>query len=85
MGIVNYNEECRSIVTRGFKVMSYSTSCKTLLSNFEANSNHKEVPDPEIMATFPIVGDEDGDAFVSSTLTSNLALCVNSNFVYVKV
>ncbi|KAI3524031.1 hypothetical protein L1887_02632 [Cichorium endivia] len=138
MGIGNYNEECRSIVTRyvgewekvitrtgrwidfkndyktmdlnfmesvwwvfsqlykknlvyrGFKVMPYSTGCKTPLSNFEANSNYKEVPDPEIMVTFPIVGDEDGAAFVAWTTTpwtlpSNLALCVNSNFVYVKV
>ncbi|XP_023756284.1 isoleucine--tRNA ligase, cytoplasmic [Lactuca sativa] len=138
MGIDNYNEECRSIVTRyvgewekvitrtgrwidfkndyktmdlnfmesvwwvfsqlfkknlvyrGFKVMPYSTGCKTPLSNFEANSNYKEVPDPEIMVTFPIVDDEDGAAFVAWTTTpwtlpSNLALCVNSNFVYVKV
>lgn len=48
------------------------------------------MPDPEIMVTFPIVGDEDGAAFVAWTTTpwtlpSNLALCVNSNLVYVKV
>ncbi|KAF6157695.1 hypothetical protein GIB67_037268 [Kingdonia uniflora] len=43
MGIDNYNEECRSIVTRGFKVMPYSTGCKTSLSNFEANSNYKDI------------------------------------------
>ncbi|KAK2986143.1 hypothetical protein RJ640_030688 [Escallonia rubra] len=138
MGIGNYNEECRSIVTRyvqewekvvartgrwidfkndyktmdlkymesvwwvfgqlfekglvykGFKVMPYSTGCKTPLSNFEANSNYKEVPDPEIMVAFPIVDDPDGAAFVAWTTTpwtlpSNLALCVNANFVYVKV
>ncbi|KAL7598546.1 hypothetical protein Lser_V15G23401 [Lactuca serriola] len=138
MGIGNYNEECRSIVTRyvgewekvitrtgrwidfkndyktmdlnfmesvwwvfsqlfkknlvyrGFKVMPYSTGCKTPLSNFEANSNYKEVPDPEIMVTFPIIDDQEGAAFVAWTTTpwtlpSNLALCVNSNLVYVKV
>ncbi|XP_057499526.1 isoleucine--tRNA ligase, cytoplasmic-like [Actinidia eriantha] len=138
MGIGNYNEECRSIVTRyvaewemvvtrtgrwidfqndyktmdvkfmesvwwvfsqlfdkglvykGFKVMPYSTGCKTPLSNFEANSNYKEVPDPEIMVAFPIVDDPQGAAFVAWTTTpwtlpSNLALCVNANFVYVKV
>ncbi|XP_028084778.1 isoleucine--tRNA ligase, cytoplasmic isoform X1 [Camellia sinensis] len=138
MGIGNYNEECRSIVTRyveewetivtrtgrwidfrndyktmdlkfmetvwwvfsqlfekdlvyrGFKVMPYSTGCKTPLSNFEANSNYKEVPDPEIMVSFPIVGDPQGAAFVAWTTTpwtlpSNLGLCVNANFVYVKV
>jgi isoleucyl-tRNA synthetase len=138
MGIGNYNEECRSIVTRyvsewekiitrtgrwidfrndyktmdlnfmesvwwvfgqlfqkglvyrGFKVMPYSTGCKTPLSNFEANSNYKEVPDPEIMVAFPIVDDPDSASFVAWTTTpwtlpSNLALCVNSSFVYVKV
>lgn len=138
MGIGNYNEECRSIVTRyveewekiitrtgrwidfkndyktmdlkfmesvwwvfsqlfekglvykGFKVMPYSTGCKTPLSNFEANSNYKDVPDPEIMMTFPIVDDPLEAAFVAWTTTpwtlpSNLALCVNESFVYVKV
>ncbi|KAI3497709.1 hypothetical protein L1887_33203 [Cichorium endivia] len=80
----------KNLVYRGFKVMPYSTGCKTPLSNFEANSNYKEVVDPEIMVSFPIVGDEDGAAFVAWTTTpwtlpSNLALCVNSSFVYVKV
>ncbi|GJV60043.1 RNA-directed DNA polymerase, eukaryota, partial [Tanacetum coccineum] len=42
------------------------------------------------MVTFPIVDDKDGATFVAwtttlSTLLSNLALCVNSNFVYVKL
>ncbi|GAB4836593.1 hypothetical protein Ancab_001506 [Ancistrocladus abbreviatus] len=138
MGIDNYNEECRSIVTRyveewekivkrtgrwidfqndyktmdlkfmesiwwvfaqlhdkglvyrGFKVMPYSTGLKTPLSNFEANLNYKEVPDPEIMVSFPIIGDSQNASFVAWTTTpwtlpSNLALCINVNFVYVKV
>ncbi|KAL2455520.1 tRNA synthetase class I family protein [Abeliophyllum distichum] len=138
MGIGNYNEECRAIVTRyvnewektvvrmgrwidfkndyktmdlnfmesvwwvfsqlfqkglvyrGFKVMPYSTGCKTPLSNFEANSNYKEVPDPEIMVAFPIIDDPDGACLVAWTTTpwtlpSNLALCVNANFMYLKV
>lgn len=80
----------KGLVYRGFKVMPYSTGCKTPLSNFEANSNYKEVPDPEIMVTFPIVDDSDGAAFVAWTTTpwtlpSNLALCVNANFLYMKV
>ncbi|XP_058082721.1 isoleucine--tRNA ligase, cytoplasmic isoform X1 [Magnolia sinica] len=138
MGIGNYNEECRSIVTRyveewekivartgrwidfkngyktmdpwymeslwwvfsklyekglvyrGFKVMPYSTGCKTPLSNFEAGLNYKEVDDPAIMVSFPIVDDPDNAALVAWTTTpwtlpSNLALCVNADFVYVKV
>lgn len=50
----------------------------------------QDVPDPEIMVAFPIIGDPDKAAFVAWTTTpwtlpSNLALCVNANFQYVKV
>ncbi|KAL8545029.1 hypothetical protein ACS0TY_005292 [Phlomoides rotata] len=80
----------KGLVYRGFKVMPYSTGCKTPLSNFEANSNYREVPDPEIMVAFPVVDDSDGASLVAWTTTpwtlpSNLALCVNAKFVYVKV
>ncbi|XWS57331.1 hypothetical protein CRYUN_Cryun09bG0164900 [Craigia yunnanensis] len=63
----------KGLVYNGFKVMTYSTGCKTPLSNFE------------------VVGDPYDAAFVAWTtttpwtLSSNLALCVNPNFVYVKV
>jgi isoleucyl-tRNA synthetase len=36
----------KDLVYRGFKVMPYSCACTTPLSNFEANSNYKEVSDP---------------------------------------
>ncbi|XP_010525919.1 PREDICTED: isoleucine--tRNA ligase, cytoplasmic [Tarenaya hassleriana] len=80
----------KGLVYRGFKVMPYSTGCKTPLSNFEAGQNYKDVPDPEIMVSFPVVGDPDNAAFVAWTTTpwtlpSNLALCVNAKFDYVKV
>ncbi|GAV69921.1 tRNA-synt_1 domain-containing protein/Anticodon_1 domain-containing protein [Cephalotus follicularis] len=80
----------KGLVYKGFKVMPYSTGCKTALSNFEANENYKTVPDPEIMVAFPALGDPDNAAFVAWTTTpwtlpSNLALCVNASFIYVKV
>lgn len=80
----------KGLIYKGFKVMPYSTGCKTPLSNFEANSSYKEVPDPEIMVSFPILDDLDGASLVAWTTTpwtlpSNLALCVNSNFLYLKV
>ncbi|KAL8055602.1 hypothetical protein ABFX02_04G067200 [Erythranthe guttata] len=80
----------KGLVYRGFKVMPYSTGCKTPLSNFEANSNYKDVPDPEVIVAFPVVDDPDGACFVAWTTTpwtlpSNLALCVNANIVYLKV
>ncbi|KAH6836839.1 tRNA synthetase class I L [Perilla frutescens var. hirtella] len=80
----------KDLVYRGFKVMPYSTGCKTPLSNFEANLNYREVPDPEIMVAFPVIDEPDGACFVAWTTTpwtlpSNLALCVNAGFVYMKV
>ncbi|KAL5550220.1 hypothetical protein UlMin_000396 [Ulmus minor] len=80
----------KGLVYKGFKVMPYSTGCKTPLSNFEAGQEYRDVPDHEIMVAFPIVGDQQNSAFVAWTTTpwtlpSNLALCVNANFVYVKV
>ncbi|KAK4754476.1 hypothetical protein SAY87_002580 [Trapa incisa] len=80
----------KGLVYKGFKVMPYSTGLKTPLSNFEAGENYMTVSDPEIMVSFPILGDPDNAAFVAWTTTpwtlpSNLALCVNANFTYVKV
>ncbi|KAL5168854.1 Isoleucine--tRNA ligase, cytoplasmic [Glycine soja] len=80
----------KKLVYKGFKVMPYSTGCKTPLSNFEAGQNYKDVSDPEVFITFPVVGDQDDASFVAWTTTpwtlpSNLALCINANFTYVKV
>lgn len=49
----------------------------------------QDVPDPEIMVTFPLI-DEPDTALVAWTTTpwtlpSNLALCVNAGFNYVTV
>ncbi|KAL9276099.1 hypothetical protein ACSQ67_026358 [Phaseolus vulgaris] len=43
----------KNLVYKGFKVMPYSTGCKTPLSNFEAGQNYKDVSDPEVFMTFP--------------------------------
>ncbi|TVU08293.1 hypothetical protein EJB05_41693 [Eragrostis curvula] len=80
----------KDLVYKGFKVMPYSTGCKTPLSNFEAAMDYRMVPDPAVMVSFPIVGDPDNAALVAWTTTpwtlpSNLALCVNANLVYAKV
>nr|VDD40103.1 unnamed protein product [Brassica oleracea] len=70
--------------------MPYSTGLKTPLSNSEAKGTYKNVSDPEAMVTFPVIGDQDNAAFVAWTTTPwtlpcNLALCVNPEFVYLKV
>jgi isoleucyl-tRNA synthetase len=48
------------------------------------------VDDPAVMVSFPINGDADGANLIAWTTTpwtlpSNLALCVNPEFVYVRV
>ncbi|ORY85549.1 tRNA synthetases class I-domain-containing protein [Protomyces lactucae-debilis] len=76
-------------VYRGFKVMPYSTGCTTPLSNFEAQQNYKDVPDPAVTIAFPL----DSDPSVSFlawtttpwTLPSHLALAVNPKFEYIKL
>jgi isoleucyl-tRNA synthetase len=70
--------------------MPFSTGCTTALSNFEAGQNYKDVSDPAVVVAFPLDGDEHGAALVAWTTTpwtlpSNLALCVNPEFTYVKI
>lgn len=70
--------------------MPFSTACSTPLSNFEAGLNYKDVNDPAVMVAFPLEDDADGASLVAWTTTpwtlpSNLGLCVNPEFTYVKV
>ncbi|XP_078433905.1 tRNA synthetase class I (I, L, M and V) family protein isoform X2 [Wolffia australiana] len=79
----------KGLVYRGFKVTPYSSGLKTALSNFEAGLDYRDVSDPAIMVSFPLIGDPHGGALVAWTTTpwtlpSNLALCINANLTYVK-
>jgi isoleucyl-tRNA synthetase len=79
----------RDLVYRGTKIMPFSTACNTVLSNFEAGSNYKEVPDPAIIITFPVLQDGEPTSFIAWTTTpwtlpSNLALAVNPKLDYVR-
>ncbi|KAL9696826.1 hypothetical protein quinque_000267 [Culex quinquefasciatus] len=80
----------KGLVYQGVKVMPYSTACTTALSNFESGQNYKEVTDPAVFVSFPIVGDKDGAALVGWTTTpwtlpSNMACCVHPDLGYAKV
>lgn len=79
----------KKLVYRGFRVMPYSTGCTTPLSNFEANSNYKDVSDPAVTVALHACGTEK-DYFLAWTTTpwtlpSNVALCVKKTMNYVKV
>ncbi|ORY04507.1 isoleucyl-tRNA synthetase [Basidiobolus meristosporus CBS 931.73] len=76
-------------VYRGVRVMPYSTGCNTPLSNFEASQNYKDVNDPAVVVSFPLVSDAEVNLIAWTTtpwtLPSNLALCVHPDFDYIKI
>jgi isoleucyl-tRNA synthetase len=78
----------QGLVYQSEKVVAYSTALETVLSNFEASSNYKEVQDPAITVLFPLA-EQDGyfAAWTTTpwTLPANVALCVNPKLDYVKV
>ncbi len=79
----------RRLVYEGFKVMPFSAQLGTPLSNFEANLNYKDVDDPSLTVTFPLVGDPNTMLMVWTTtpwtLPSNLAIMVGPEIDYVKI
>lgn len=79
----------QGLVYQGHKVLPFSTRLSTVLSNFEANLNYKEVQDPAITVRFAVEGEEQ-TYFIAWTTTpwtlpSNLALAVGPEIEYVKV
>lgn len=79
----------KGLIYKGFRVMPYSTACTTPLSNFEAGLNYKDVPDPAIVITFPMVENPEVSFLAWTTtpwtLPSNLALCTHPDFDYVLI
>ncbi|KAK9864727.1 hypothetical protein WJX84_010606 [Apatococcus fuscideae] len=80
----------KGLVYKGFKVMPYSTGCTTVLSNFEAGLNYKDVNDPAVMVGFPLDDDPDEAQLVIWTTTpwtlpSNLAIVVHPDLTYIKM
>ncbi|KAF2125942.1 hypothetical protein P153DRAFT_324348 [Dothidotthia symphoricarpi CBS 119687] len=79
----------KNAVYRGFKVMPYSTALATPLSNFEASQNYKDVQDPAVVVSFPLVEDPNTQLLAWTTtpwtLPSNTGLCAHPDFEYVKI
>ena len=76
-------------VYRKCKVMPFSWATNTVLSNFEAGSNYKDIEDPSVIITFPIVNEPNkkilGWTTTPWTLPSNLFLAVNPKITYVEI
>lgn len=69
--------------------MPYSTALNTPLSNFEAQQNYKDVQDPAVVVTFPLLADPLTCLLAWTTtpwtLPSHTSLAVNPDFEYVKI
>jgi isoleucyl-tRNA synthetase len=76
-------------VYRGYKVMPYSTACTTPLSNFEAQQNYKDVMDPAVVVSFPLVDDPTTELLAWTTtpwtLPSHTGIVVHPDFEYIKI
>ena len=79
----------QDMVYQSYKVMPYSTKVSTALSNMESSQNYKNVSDPSIVITFPVIGKENVQLLAWTTtpwtLPTNLALCVHADLDYVRV
>ena len=78
----------QDLVYQDFRVMPFSWRLSTALSNFEANMDYRDVQDPAITVTMPLV-DEPGTALLAWTTTpwtlpSNLAIAVGPDIDYVR-
>ncbi|MCY4524465.1 MAG: isoleucine--tRNA ligase, partial [Halobacteriovoraceae bacterium] len=78
----------KNLIYQGTKVVPFSTAFGTVLSNFEASDNYKQVQDPAITVLFKL---SEGNGYLAAwtttpwTLPSNLGLCVGASIDYVKV
>ena len=86
-------------VYEGVKIMPYSTTCGTPLSNFEKSQNYKEINDDSLYLKFKIISDEDSYLWCNDfencyfvvwtttpwTLPSNYVLAVNKNMNYTTI
>jgi isoleucyl-tRNA synthetase len=79
----------KGLIYEGYKVVPYSVGLSTPLSNFEANLNYKQVQDPAITVSFPILSDPQTSFLAWTTtpwtLPSNMALAIGKDIQYAKV
>ncbi len=79
----------KGLVYKGYKVMPFSAKLGTPLSNFEAGENYKEVDDPSLTISLPLLEEENTSLLVWTTtpwtLISNLAVMVGPALDYVKI
>ncbi|ODH47857.1 isoleucine-tRNA ligase [Paracoccidioides brasiliensis] len=79
----------KGMIYRGYRVMPFSTALNTPLSNFEAQQNYKDVQDPAVVVSFPLLDDPQTNLLAWTTtpwtLPSHVALAVHPDLEYVKI
>lgn len=79
----------KGLVYEGHKVMPFSAKLGTPLSNFEAGENYKEVDDPSLTLTMPLLDEPDTALLIWTTtpwtVVSNLAVMAHPHIDYVKI
>jgi isoleucyl-tRNA synthetase len=79
----------KGLVYKGYKVMPYSWKLGTPLSNFEAGENYREVDDPSLTVSFPLIDEPQTSLLIWTTtpwtLISNLAIMAGPEVDYVKI
>ncbi|MDA3863193.1 MAG: isoleucine--tRNA ligase [Deltaproteobacteria bacterium] len=77
------------LIYEGHRVLPYSVGCHTPLSNFEASSDYRDVQDPAITLTMPLVDRPEVKMLVWTTtpwtLPSNLAVAAHPDIDYVEI
>ena len=82
------------LIYKDYKVLPYSWSAATPLSNFEANMDYRDVEDPSIFFTLTARGDfnkiKELDKFLVWTTTpwcipGNLAIAIGKEIVYLRI
>ncbi len=79
----------KGMLYKGHKIVPYCPRCGTAISSHEVAQGYKDVEDRTVYVKFAVIGEPD-TYFVAWTTTpwtlpSNVALCMNPDFDYVKI
>ncbi|TKX20257.1 isoleucine--tRNA ligase-like protein 2 [Elsinoe australis] len=79
----------KDLVYHGAKVLPYSTALNTPLSKSEAQEDYRDVQDPAVVVSFPLLEDPDTSFLAWTTtpwtLPSNVGLCTHPDLEYLKI
>ena len=79
----------RGLIYKGHKIVPYCPRCGTALSSHEVAQGYKDVEEKTAVAAFKVTGEEETYVLAWTTtpwtLPSNVALCMNPDYDYVKI